>query len=99
MTSAVGSRSGSVSVSGRSGSGPGARPRLKKSRFGGGPNLAVICIELLPAVLLCALFTALGVIHVSARVMVVRTGYQMSELEGENQVLAREHDRLKLELA
>lgn len=69
------------------------RPRRRGVSFG------VIFLELLPAVLCCALFAAVGVLHVASRVMVVRTGYRLSQLEQEARVLAREQDRLKLELA
>lgn len=65
----------------------------------GGLPLSVILLELLPAALLVALFAAVGVVHVSARVMVVKMGYELSRLNDERSALAREHDKLKLELA
>jgi cell division protein FtsL len=55
--------------------------------------------QLLPAALLCALFAGVGIVHVSSRVLVVRTGYTLSTLEQESRELQRENDRLKLELA
>lgn len=58
-----------------------------------------VVLHLLPAFLLCALFAAVGIMHVSSRVLVVRVGYKLSELQGESRSLTRENDRLKLELA
>jgi cell division protein FtsL len=58
-----------------------------------------VLLHLFPAFLFGGLFAAVGVVHVSARVLVVRTGYQLSELESEHRALTRENDRLKLELA
>src|SRR5690242_17860697 len=55
--------------------------------------------HLLPWLLLCALFAGVGVMHVTARILVVRVGYQLSTAEAQYQRLSREHDRLKLELA
>lgn len=72
-----------------------ARGKGKK----GGVSLVGVLLELLPAALLCLLFGTVGILHVTSRVMVVRVGYQLSQLEQESRVLAREHDRLKLELA
>lgn len=56
-------------------------------------------MHLLPVLLLCGVFAALGVVHVSSRVMVVGLGYQLSHLDQEARTLGRENDRLKLELA
>jgi cell division protein FtsL len=58
-----------------------------------------VLAHLFPAFLFGGLFAGVGVVHVSARVLVVRTGYQLSELESEHRALTRENDRLKLELA
>ena len=66
---------------------------------GKGPTLASVLGHVLPAILFGALFSAVGIVHVSSRVLVVRTGYQLSELEAEHRALTRENDRLKLELA
>ena len=66
---------------------------------GKAPTFASVIGHLLPAVLLGVLFAAVGIVHVSSRVLVVRTGYQLSELEAEHRALTRENDRLKLELA
>ena len=68
---------------------------MNKSR----PSLFAVIVHLLPAFLLCVMFAAVGIMHVSSRVMVVRTGYQLSKLQNESRTLARENDRLKLELA
>jgi len=64
-----------------------------------GVSLGVIVFELLPAALLVALFAAVGIVHVTGRVLVVKVGYQLSKLDAEREVLTREHDRLELELA
>jgi cell division protein FtsL len=66
---------------------------------GKGPTVRAVLVYLLPVLLAGALFAAVGIVHVSARVLVVRTGYQLSELEADNRALTRENDRLKLELA
>jgi len=58
-----------------------------------------VLMHLLPAVLLCALFVAVGILHVTSRVLVVDMGYRMSKAETESRELTRENDRLKLELA
>jgi cell division protein FtsL len=55
--------------------------------------------SLLPAFLVGGAFASVGIVHVSSRVLVVRTGYQLSELEAEHRAQLRENDRLKLELA
>jgi cell division protein FtsL len=64
-----------------------------------GVSLGVIFLELLPAALLCALFAAVGIVHVTSRVIVVDIGYKLSRLEQEGRALDRERDQLKLELA
>jgi cell division protein FtsL len=58
-----------------------------------------ILVQLLPVALLCLLFAAVGVVHVTSRVLVVHAGYRMSQLEGESRKLSREHDQLRLERA
>ena len=58
-----------------------------------------VLLHLLPAVLLCALFVAVGILHVTSRVLVVDMGYRLSKAESESRSLTRENDRLKLELA
>jgi cell division protein FtsL len=72
-----------------------SRATSSKSR----PGLGAILMHLLPVVLLCAGFAALGIVHVASRVMVVGLGYQLSHLDQESRTLGRENDRLKLELA
>jgi cell division protein FtsL len=64
-----------------------------------GVTVARVLMHLLPAVLLFALFAAVGILHVTSRVLVVDMGYRLSRAESEGRALAREHDRLKLELA
>jgi cell division protein FtsL len=61
--------------------------------------MAAVLAQLLPTALLCLLFAAVGVVHVTSRVLVVHAGYQMSKLDTEWRQLAREHDQLKLERA
>jgi cell division protein FtsL len=56
-------------------------------------------IQLLPTAALFAFFAAVGIVHVTSRVMVVHVGYSLSELEQEATQLVREYERLKLELA
>lgn len=58
-----------------------------------------VLLHLLPAVLLSALFVAVGILHVTGRVLVVDMGYRLSKAESESRSLTRENDRLKLELA
>ena len=58
-----------------------------------------VLAHLLPAVLLFALFAAVGILHVTSRVLVVDMGYRLSKAESEGRALMRENDRLKLELA
>ena len=48
---------------------------------GRGASLVAILFELFPAALLCALFVAVGVVHVTSRVLVVNVGYRLSKLE------------------
>ncbi|MFT3842360.1 MAG: cell division protein FtsL [Myxococcaceae bacterium] len=64
-----------------------------------GVSFGVIVFELVPAALLVALFAAVGIVHVTGRVLVVKVGYQLSKLDADREVLTREHDRLQLELA
>jgi cell division protein FtsL len=58
-----------------------------------------VLLHLLPAVLLFALFAAVGILHVTSRVLVVDMGYRLSKAQSEGNALTRENDRLKLELA
>lgn len=69
---------------------------LPKAR---GASLVAILFELLPWALLCGLFVAVGIMHVTSRVLVVNLGYKLSNEEQASRNLTREHDRLKLELA
>jgi cell division protein FtsL len=62
-------------------------------------SLWSVLVHLLPAFLFAGLFAAVGVMHVSSRVLVVRAGYGLMDLEAENRTLTSENDRLKLELA
>ena len=58
-----------------------------------------VLVQLIPAAFLCAVFAAVGVMHVTSRVMVVNVGYRLSTLEQEARGLTRENERLRLELA
>ncbi|RKG53148.1 cell division protein FtsL [Corallococcus sp. AB011P] len=62
-------------------------------------SVAGVLMHLLPAVMLFTLFVAVGILHVTSRVLVVDMGYRLSNAEGESRSLTRENDRLKLELA
>ncbi|WP_224365222.1 cell division protein FtsL [Hyalangium versicolor] len=64
-----------------------------------GVSVGRVLLHLLPAVLLSALFVAVGLLHVTSRVFVVDMGYRLSKAEAEGRTLTRENDRLKLELA
>ncbi|WNG34681.1 cell division protein FtsL [Archangium violaceum] len=66
---------------------------------GGGVSVGRVLLHLLPAVFLFALFAAVGILHVTSRVLVVDMGYRLSRAEAEERALIRENDRLKLELA
>jgi cell division protein FtsL len=62
-------------------------------------SVSRVLVHLLPAVLLFALFAAVGILHVTSRVLVVDMGYRLSKAESEGRSLTRENDRLSLELA
>ncbi|MBJ6759203.1 cell division protein FtsL [Myxococcaceae bacterium JPH2] len=72
---------------------------MSKTSPRGSVTLTGVLLHLLPAVFLFALFAAVGILHVTSRVLVVDMGYRLSQEEGESRALARENDRLKLELA
>jgi cell division protein FtsL len=55
--------------------------------------------QLLPAVLIGGLFTAVGVLHVTSRICVVDIGYRLSSVESEIRTLVQQSDQLKLEMA
>jgi cell division protein FtsL len=69
------------------------------SSMRGSVSVTGVLLHLLPAVLLFALFTGVGILHVTSRVLVVDMGYRLSRAEAESRTLTRENDRLKLELA
>jgi cell division protein FtsL len=89
MSKAARARSGSFRKSGGFGH-AGSR---------GTVSVVGVLVHLLPAVALMALVTAVGLVHVTGRVMVVDAGYRLSRAEAESRTLQRENDRLKLELA
>jgi cell division protein FtsL len=62
-------------------------------------TLVGVLKQLLPFAALALLFAAVGVMHVTSRVMVVDAGYRLSKLEGDGRQLAVENQQLKLELA
>ncbi len=64
-----------------------------------GVSVGRVLLHLLPVVTLAALFAAVGILHVTSRVVVVDVGYRLSNAEAESRNLTRENDRLKLELA
>lgn len=70
-----------------------------EARNRGGLSLSVIFGEILPAALAVLLLAAVGVVHVTSRVMVVKMGYELSRLDAAGAKLTRENDQLRLELA
>lgn len=64
-----------------------------------GPGISALLAGLLPAVLFFAALCALGILHVTGRVLVVDAGYRLSKLQHESRELERENHRLKLERA
>jgi cell division protein FtsL len=64
-----------------------------------GPSLSGVLLNLLPAAFLFLLFAAVGIVHVTSRVMVVDAGYRLSRLQQEGRELTQANDKLKLELA
>lgn len=62
-------------------------------------SVGQVLAHLLPGALLFALFAAVGILHVSSRVLVVDAGYRLSQAEARQRTLTRENDQLKLELA
>ena len=72
-----------------------------RSQGGGprGPSVGGVLLNLLPAALVFLVFAAVGIVHVTSRVMVVDAGYRLSRLQQESRELTHAHDTLKLELA
>jgi len=71
---------------------------MRAQRTRGAP-LGGVLFALLPAALLALLFAAVGIVHVTARVMVVDQGYRLSEMEQQVRRLEEEDGKLALELA
>jgi cell division protein FtsL len=72
---------------------------MKKRRPLRGISVGGTLLQLLPVAMLILVFVAVGIVHVTSRVLVVHAGYRMSQLEVESRSLAREHDQLRLERA
>jgi cell division protein FtsL len=70
-----------------------------EARNRGGLSLSVILLEIFPAALVVLLLAAVGIVHVTSRVLVVRLGYELSQLDTAGNALDREHSQLELELA
>lgn len=70
-----------------------------EARNKGGLSLSVILLEILPAALAVLLLAAVGVLHVTSRVLVVKLGYEVSRLDARSVELQRENSALKVELA
>lgn len=70
-----------------------------EARNKGGISLSVILLEIFPAALAVVLLATVGVVHVTSRVLVVRMGYELSKLDGQQKELMRENDALRVELA
>ena len=64
-----------------------------------GQGLLSVFSQLVPALLFFGMFAAVGVLHVTSRVLVVDQGYKLSSAESDIRKLSREQDRLKVELA
>lgn len=73
--------------------------RATGSRAASRLTIAGIVQQLLPAAALTFLFAAVGVLHVTSRVLVVDAGYRLSRLQEEHRALTLANDRLELELA
>ena len=76
-----------------------SRTMKRTGARGAGATAPRIFLQLLPGALLAALFAAVGILHVTSRVLVVDSGYRLSRLQEENRQLTLKNDRLKLELA
>lgn len=72
---------------------------IARSKGRGGVSVAGVLVQLLPPVLLFALFAGVGIFHVTARVMVVEAGYRLSRLQQENRALVDANANLELQLA
>ncbi len=70
-----------------------------EARNKGGVPLSVILLEIFPAAFAVLLLAAVGVVHVTSRVMVVRLGYELSKRDAQAQQLQRANDALKVEIA
>lgn len=66
---------------------------------GRGTTLFGVLVQLLPSVALATLFVAVGVMHVTSRVLIVNVGYRLSKLEAEGRELDRKIGQLRLEAA
>jgi len=64
-----------------------------------GPSVGAVLAHLLPAALFFLLFAAVGIVHVTSRVLVVDAGYKLSRLQQQSRELTQANDKLKLELA
>lgn len=72
------------------------------SRSQGGPrgmSVGGVLLSLLPVALFFLVFAAVGIVHVTSRVMVVDAGYRLSRLQQQGHELMQANDKLKLELA
>ncbi len=70
-----------------------------ETRNKGAISLSVILLEILPAAVAVLLLAAVGVVHVTSRVMVVRLGYELSRRDAQALELQRANDALKVEIA
>ncbi len=68
-----------------------------ETRNKGAISLSVILLEILPAAVAVLLLAAVGVVHVTSRVMVVRLGYELSRRDAQALELQRANDALKVE--
>ena len=56
-------------------------------------------VQFAAATLSCALIASAALLHIHVRTRVTEEGYRLSRLSAEHQRLAREHDRLELQVA
>jgi cell division protein FtsL len=64
----------------------------------GGLPFSVVLLELLPAAVVMALLSLVGIAHVTSRVLVVNMGYELSGLQSRLTDLERQNSELSVEL-
>ena len=64
----------------------------------GGFSFWAVLLELLPAAVVMALLSLVGIAHVTSRVLVVNMGYELSGLQSRLTELERQNSELSVEL-